>query len=254
MPKGTYFGTDLHRRVPETLRDKYYSASPHPTVSPTVAPTGYSVLLVRAVESPSTQPVNKDSKAPSSKPFMTKSPTQSAIKTQAPISRAPTTKSPISAPTKLPTSSPTDSFNLTTSNGPTFASGKRIGNGATTTNENVAANVSLFWIFCIAALSMLVVLSIGLLIFQMKKRRLQSKEEDFQQTSSAPPIIITCKSDDNNAEVSMTLQDDNAFRKTKSSHSFYDEYSVDEFTYQNTEKGDDDQQSMAFSIDAQSGM
>jgi hypothetical protein len=267
MPGETLFGTDLNRRVqgaPEKSLDPYYySASPQPTVSP----TGFSVLIVRAVGSPSKQPMNKDTKAPSAKPERTESPTHKPMKTQAPMTRpptgapttrpptaSPTTKSPTAAPTKLPTSSPTDPFNLTTSGGPTFASEKRIGNGATTANQHVSANVSLFWIFCIAALSMLVVLSIGLLIFQMKKRRQQPKEENSQPISSPPPIIITCKSDDNSEQVTMTLQDENVFSKNKSSHNMYDEYSVDEFTYQNTEKGDDDQQSIAFSMDAQSGM
>jgi hypothetical protein len=50
------------------------------------------------------------------------------------------------------------------------------------------------------------------------------------------------------------LQDENISSKNKNSYNLYDEYSVDEFTYQNTEKGDDDQQSIAFSMDAQSGM
>jgi hypothetical protein len=101
---------------------------------------------------------------------------------------------------------------------------------------------------------MLVVLSIGLLIFQMKKRRRQPKEENSQPVSSPPPIIITCKSDDCSEQVTMTLQDENISSKNKNSYNLYDEYSVDEFTYQNTEKGDDDQQSIAFSMDAQSGM
>lgn len=259
---------NMHRRAQVSagdLSNSYYSSSPSPA-APSTSPTGFSVLIVTAAGSPTAQPMNsqgtkKDvsTTAPTKKPIATKAPTQKPVKTQAPATRpptnVPTTKTLQSAPTsESMTVSPTDFFNAKTSNGPTVASQKRAGNGTTTTtNRNIASNSSLFWIFCLAALSMLVVLSIGLLIVQMKKRRRQTPEQNPQENSSPPPFIITCTSDDKSEEVTITMHDENIYNANVT-NGLNDEYSIDEFTFQNTEKGDDDHQSIAFSMDAQSCM
>lgn len=87
---------------------------------------------------------------------------------------------------------------------------------------------------------------------RFNKKRQNSSTVDQQPL---PPVIITYQSDEG-PEVSLRSQFAADFEESIRSQSdeFHGEASVDEFTFQNTEKGDDDHQSIAFSIDGQSCM